>query len=110
VIVTREGTKNKSEKGSTRIVSILDQVTGILGVTCIPLICLTVFTSPEIVNDVSFLEEVTNRSGFRERLCCVAIDEAHLTEEWKDFEDQDVTPAQALAVIAPPPNPGQYTY
>ena len=47
-----------------------------------------VFSSPEIVNDVPFWEEVANQPRFREKLCCVAIDEAHLVEEWKDFRHE----------------------
>jgi Helicase conserved C-terminal domain len=47
-----------------------------------------VFTSPEIVNGTSFREDVTNAPRFREKLCCVAIDEAHLIDEWKDFRNE----------------------
>lgn len=47
-----------------------------------------VFTSPEVVNDTPFRQDVTNAPRFREKLCCIAIDEAHLVHEWKDFRQQ----------------------
>lgn len=37
-----------------------------------------VFSSPEIVNEDPFLNDILRKPRFRERLCCVAIDEAHL--------------------------------
>src|SRR5271155_654437 len=48
----------------------------------------TVFTSPEVVNDTPFREDVTNAPIFREKLCCIALDEVHLVDEWKDFRNE----------------------
>jgi hypothetical protein len=31
---------------------------------------------------------VTNAPRFREKLCCIAIDEVHLVDEWKDFRNE----------------------
>jgi superfamily II DNA helicase RecQ len=28
------------------------------------------------------------RNDFRTKLCCIAIDEVHLVEEWKDFRNE----------------------
>jgi hypothetical protein len=58
------------------------------GVSIVELTYNTVFTSPEIVNDTPFREDVTNALRFREKLCCIAIDEAHLVDEWKDFRNE----------------------
>ena len=47
-----------------------------------------VFSSPEIVNEDPFLNDILRKPRFRERLCCVAIDEAHLVVEWKHFRPE----------------------
>ena len=47
-----------------------------------------VFTSPEVVNDQPFRDDVNNAPGFREKLRSIAIDEVHLVSEWKDFRNE----------------------
>lgn len=46
---------------------------------------LTVFTSPEIAIEKSFAESVLKAQEFTRKLCLLAIDEAHVVEEWSTF-------------------------
>lgn len=43
------------------------------------------FTSPEIAITMVFNDDVLRHSSFSDQLCLLAIDEAHLVNEWKTF-------------------------
>jgi superfamily II DNA helicase RecQ len=47
-----------------------------------------VFTSPEIINNTLFREDITNAPRFREKLYYIIIDKIHLVDEWKDFRNK----------------------